>query len=323
MAHKATAAAIAPEEYPTEEYTEATTREYVGDAEYQQRIEMMRADFGTDVTLQGNESEAQAPSPKDPAPTTGDNVKKIFKAFMGRVDKYGKAAGQGDASLPALALEAVRMAADRVIGIEKAAAGADDDAAMVYTAFQEAKAKARGTIYEKESSFKAQVSKFRQIVTLGATLYDVGVETMERAAAMHTAAGKNDALKADMRSGTLYAFLVDVAREQNKEEHRGEALSDKQLEAILFPAQSEKKTDIERVKAAIKSLEKLRDGTKGDDGFKPIDSAYLDASIDNMNELLCDLDPSHRDNMAKLEAAKETLAQFGIKVSKRAIARVA
>jgi hypothetical protein len=252
----------------------------------------------------------------DPAPNSGDNVKKIFKAFMSRVDKYGKAAGQGDASLPALALEAVRMAADRVIGMEKDSNG-EDDAVKVYSAFQQAKAKARGQVYEKESSFKQQVSKFRRIVELGAFMFDEGVDVIERAAEMHRNAGATEALRADMRSGSLYAFLVDVAREQNREEYKGLPISDEVMEAILFPAKAERKDDIERVKAVIKSLEKLAKGTKGDEGYKPIESDYITVSIDNMNELLCELDPNHRAELEKLAQVEMLAAQYGFKLTKK------
>ena len=249
------------------------------------------------------------------APKAGDNSKKVYNAFIKRVEKFGEGAGRGEASLPAFALDAVRMAADRVIGIAKPIAGEQDDASTAYHAFQTAKEKARGKVYTKEGSYEQQVSKFRQIVKVGATLFDDGVKVIDRAVELHTQAAASDATKADMKAGTLYAFLVDVAREQNKEETKGIPLDDDAINKILFPGDAEKKSDIERIKTAIKGLERLKNGSKGDDGFKPMDSAYLDAAIENMTELLYDLDPSLREKAEAKAKLELVAAQFGLKLS--------
>lgn len=278
-----------------------------------------------ELVSEGEQQPEQQPEPEtNPRATVGGNdAERSRREFMKRVQKYADAAGRGEQSLPALAMDAVRMAADGIIGIEKPAAGQQDDATRVYTMFQQRRAHARGAVYEKESSFTQQVSKFRQIVVLGATLFDDGVTVLQRAADLHAEAGNDEARRGDMRTGTLYAFLVDIAREQNKEERKGVPITDEEISGLLFPGKPDKKSDIERVKAAIKALEKLRDGTKGDEGHKPMESEYLTASIANMYELLYELDPSLREEADRQQQLQLQAAALGFKLSKGVMKKAA
>jgi hypothetical protein len=99
------------------------------------------------------------------------------------------------AILPDLAMEVARAAAEGEINA--------DDAKDIYATYR----KAAGTGVENPLSFKAQVSKLRQIVRL-ASEYRTGLALLDETLAIHGELNKTEpnALK------PAYAAMVDVAR---------------------------------------------------------------------------------------------------------------
>src|SRR6266567_2437072 len=117
------------------------------------------------------------------------------RSAMGLAKQYGARQARSKAILPDLAMAVARAAAGGEI--------APDDAETIYATYR----KAAGAGLENPLSFKAQVSKLRQIVRL-ASEYRTGLALLEETRAIHDELNKTEpsALK------PAYAAMVDVAR---------------------------------------------------------------------------------------------------------------
>jgi len=240
---------------------------------------------------------------------SGDNALiAARKKFLQRVAKLGEDAGAGVQSLPTLAREAVRAAADRLFG--------SDEAEDLYVRFQKRRHARMGKIYEKEDSIKNQVSKLRQIMLVGAAFGEEGVDMIELAYELRIAAAAQPETAKAMKPGTTYAFLVDVAREQLDDKNKGIVLDQGGIERVMFPEKKEK-TLADEAKRLYEGAVKLKKGKKatGDkDAVPGVDSASLEAAIDYLQETWFELDPearaawqaaeqARRDKIAKEQAA--------------------
>ncbi len=301
----------ANEDEPSEETTEETTEEepLTGDAAIdasyaEQYSEQASGEEAETVTSQGD-------NPEDAPPAMGDNNPEALKRkFLRRVRQYGEQSGAGDQSRVSLALDAVRAASDGLIGT--------DDAEEVYELFQQGKFKKRGEIYEKEGSFKQQVSKIRQVIRVGAELFDDGVDVLQRAYDLRVLAAKNDETRKALK-GSTFDFLIDVSRRQNDESQAGVALTDDEIHGIMFPDKKDR-TRIDEIKSILKRLEGWRDGKKATDtkeGVPADDNQNLEAMIDYAREYWFDLEPGAREAEAekaqKLDEANALLAALGRK----------
>ncbi len=117
------------------------------------------------------------------------------RSGMDLAKHYGARQAASKAILPDLAMAVARAAAEGKI--------APDGATTIYAAYREA----AGAGLENPLSFKAQVSKLRQIVRL-ASEYRTGLALLEETRAIHDELNKTEpsALK------PAYAAMVDVAR---------------------------------------------------------------------------------------------------------------
>ena len=209
--------------------------------------------------------------------------------------KFGRAFGQGQNSRPAAGLRCVEVASKINIG--------PDDAKDLYMKFQQAAAAARGMEYQAEASFKVQVSKLKQFLTLGAMPQIDGVDVMNRACDIikELSAMEDSPLK-----GSAYDNMVNIARQQIKSEKV--ALTDDQMRDILS-AQPDEKTELDKVVDIYKRLYKLNDelvknGT---------DAANLGIALEAVkDQILCmdgELPAMTKDEKAKHAALKVLKAQ--------------
>lgn len=162
------------------------------------------------------------------------------------LSKFGAAFGKGQNSRPAAGLRCVEVASKINIG--------PDDAKDLYTKFQTAAAAARGLEYQAEASFKVQVSKLRQFLTLGAMPQIDGVDVMNRTVDIISemaAMGSDSPLK-----GSAYDNMVNIARQQIKSEKV--ELTDDEIRGLLS-AEPEEKTLLDKVLDIYKRTYKLHD----------------------------------------------------------------
>ena len=200
------------------------------------------------------------------------------KEFFKRVRECGRDSGKGDTSLVRMGLDALDMAVEGVIK--------PDDSESIYEAFQTSRSEKLGKNYEREASFKVQVSKFRQIVSLGTPFGDDAKDLMERALDLRASLAADDATRKGIK-GTTYAFMVDVARKQLADDQAGVILTDEQLRDIALP-EAEDKTEVDRLKSVLKTMERIRDGKK-DEPNTAMPSPELDQAISAIEARLADL----------------------------------
>jgi hypothetical protein len=210
------------------------------------------------------------------------------KAFT-KVGALGRENGQGKKSLVALVELVVSLSSEGVL--------VPDDATKIYQKFRDEAAKSAGRYAAPEQSadsLKANASKLKQIMECGAKIMDVA-DVFSLARDMHIQALGNDD-KARLKSKGTYEALVNVAREQLKDHHKGIALTEDEILEVLFNEESERKpkTALDFVKDGLVACEKARAGkkAKGDDpGRAPLDHGNLDGAIAHLLQCLAELDP--------------------------------
>lgn len=190
----------------------------------------------------------------DAIATHGQNDKR-HADLMKQITKLGEEASLGKDSLPKLAHAVVRAAADKVINLEDKDKNGNDAAAQIYERY--VKAESNKAIHEHSSGGKkANVSKLRQLISMGAMSSIDGAEVMQAAfEARERLMAENQKVKA------AYPFYVDVAREQLKTDV---ALTDTQLEEIAAKGEAKEKTLEGELGKILKSLESLVSGENRD-----------------------------------------------------------
>ena len=303
-----------------------------------------------DITYLGNGGEA-APVIAAPAPKVIvvakpkrvlSNSDKAQKEFFSTVKSLGEAQAKGVLSLVALALEAAKAASSNLIG--------EDDAQVIVETFQKAKAAKLGqeAADAVSSSITQQASKLRQIIKLGLTaklLLDnvtgdmlstgeaehYAEKLLERARDRHVGAMASDETRKSLKDKTTYGTLVNIARAQLGDEAKGIALTDEQIDGVVFShVEKEDKTGIDFVKKALKAATDARDGKEQKDlekggfsaGRDPIINDNLQYAIEALDCALRELDPKYDEERAAKEKADitkkmliETAAQFGMTIS--------
>lgn len=168
-----------------------------------------------------------------------------------QVNKFGEEASLGKDSLPKLAHAVVRAAADGVIDTSTKDKNGDDAAAQIYARY--AAGESKKAIHEHSTGGKkANISKLRQLISMGEMKTIDGAEVMQGAfEARERAIDNGDKVKA------AYAFYVDVAREQLKHDV---ALTDSQLGELALRQEASEKTLEGELKRILKSLEGLVTG---------------------------------------------------------------
>ncbi len=174
---------------------------------------------------------------------------KRMSDLMRQVGKLGEEASLGKDSLPKLAHAVVRAAADGVIDLETKDAKGNDAAHQLYEKY--ALAESKKAIHEHSAGGKkANISKLRQLISMGSLTTIDAVEVMQAAFEV-----RENMSKDSQKVKPAYPFYVEVAREQLKTPET--PLSQKTLEDLVCkdaPAPKTLEGELKRVLAILEGL---------------------------------------------------------------------
>lgn len=177
--------------------------------------------------------------------------------LLKQVNKFGEEAALGKDSLPKLAHAVVRAAADGVIDTETKDAKGNDAAAQIYEKY--AAGESKKALHEHSAGGKkANISKLRQLISMGAMTTIDAVEVMQDAFDAREGMLKEDGVKVK----SSYPYYVDVAREQLKQPNG--KLTKQQLESIVQKEAAAPKELEAVLKAIFSKLEGLTTGENKD-----------------------------------------------------------
>lgn len=243
----------------------------------------------TDATVNTNAAETPAHLKND----------KRFSELKKQVIKFGEEASLGRDSLPKLAHAVVKAAADGVLDLESKDAKGNDIAHQLYEAY--AAAESKKAVHEHSAGGKkANVSKLRKLIEMGAMTTIDAVEVMQAAFQ-----AREDMMADDQKVKPAYPFYVEVAREQLKSD---KPMTKKELEDLVLKDAPNEKTVEGELKRALKILEGLVTG-ENRDKIKD-DDALTEAAFHAVKERL--------DNMATLAMRNKLMAQaaaLGLKLA--------
>ena len=211
-----------------------------------------------------DQTQTVAPGAETPATSAND---KRMSDLMRQVGQLGADAALGKDSLPKLAHAVVRAAADGIIDMEtkyKSTSGDKkecDVAQHIYEKYVTSEGKK--AIHEHTTGgFKANVSKVRQLVQMGAMTAIDAVEVMQAAfKAREDIAEKAGKENIKIKLKSAYPFYVDVAREQLKSD---KPLTKEELESLAVKDEPNAKTLEGELKRALTIIEGLVTGENKD-----------------------------------------------------------
>lgn len=227
---------------------------------------------------------------------------KRFSELMKQVTKFGEEASLGRDSLPKLAHAVVKAAADGILDTETKDSKGNDIAAQIYEKYVAAESKK--AIHEHSGGGKkANISKLRQLISMGAMPGIDAVEVMQAAFQ-----AREDMMADDNKVKPAYPFYVEVAREQLKEGRANKPLTKKELEDLVVKDGPSEKTLEGELKRVLKVLEGLVSG-ENRDKIKDTD-ALTEAAFHAVKERL--------DNLATLRQREKLVkeaAKLGLKLA--------
>jgi hypothetical protein len=193
-----------------------------------------------------------APGAETPAAQSND---KRMSDLMKQVTKFGEEASLGKDSLPKLAHAVVRAAADGYIDLDTKDAKGNDAAHQLYDAY--VKGESKKAIHEHSAGGKkANVSKLRQLISMGCMTTIDGADVMQRAFQ-----ARENMIADSAKVKAAYPYYVDVAREQLKQD---KPLTDNELGDIALKDAPAPKTVEGELKRALNILEGLVTGENRD-----------------------------------------------------------
>lgn len=236
-------------------------------------------------------------SVETPASMSND---KRMSDLMKQVGKLGEEASLGKDSLPKLAHAVVRAAADGIIDLESKDAKGNDAAAQLYEKY--ATAESKKAIHEHSAGGKkANISKLRQLISMGALTTVDAVEVMQAAFQ-----ARENMINDSQKVKPAYPFYVEVAREQLKAPEA--ALDQSALEGLALKDAPNAKTLEGELKRVLGILEGLVTG-ENKDKIKDSDD-LTEAAFHAVKERI--------EKMATLKARNELLAKasaLGLKLA--------
>ena len=178
--------------------------------------------------------------------------------FMKEVREFGRDSASGKDALPSLAFKFIRAIADEVIEIAKDSDGLDA-AARVFTAYATSEGK-KQVMDRSSDSIKAQISKLRALQEFASNPKWDAVQVGNE---VYTAIC--DYRKDAIDTKSVYASLVDVAREQLKSDQQ---LTAAEIGVLVLPTTNTKEVTLEsKLEKIAKQMEELITG-EGKDGLK-------------------------------------------------------
>lgn len=264
--------------------------------------------------------------------SNSDAIVKGRQAVMRDVGQLGSHVGLGSKALVALAETVCTGAVNGYL--------TEDHAKPIYEKFRKSAAAKAGKIAPDEqgaASQRVQESKLRSFIKLG-LLNDHLVENpagdisdsvslLLLARDMHAEAYNDDKRKPLLKTKNSYEAMLNVARAQLKEERRGVWMTEDDVAAEMFNADTERapKTGLDFIKAAIDAMEKAKKGKDAKDndeggfvpGRAPVEHESVQHAIDHCWVVLRDLDPAY---VAKVQ---REAAEAEAKAAKRAADKAA
>jgi hypothetical protein len=209
------------------------------------------------------------------------------------IRELGKDAALGKDSLPKLAFQLTKMAAEGVIDTEKNytetlpdnSVRNYDDAEYLFGEY--AKAEGKKAVHERSAGgLKANISKARQIIQFGCMTTCDPQDVLERAVK-----ARAKVLENGDKAKSAYAAYVDVARNQIAADAD---LTDEQLEAIVRkpPAAA---PEVEKILRGV--YKKLEDLIAGEKGVQD-QSEHVVAAFDAVRDRLAEIDAVNAGNEA-------------------------
>lgn len=198
------------------------------------------------------------------------NIETHISALKTQLAKLGAAEGKGDSSRPAAAIALTAAAREGYID--------EDDAADMFASYVNAKAKiaahnplvtASGYDSEQKSA-KQQVSKFRQLIKLGALPNVDGPELLDRTAKL-----AKDLTATGTKCHPMFDAMLNVARKQI--ETPNDTLTDEQITAVVAKAEPRTKSELDKLIDVYKRTVNLAD---------TIASPSLDAAVAAMADAI-------------------------------------
>lgn len=235
--------------------------------------------------------------PETPAHLKND---KRFGDLMKAVTKFGEEASLGRDSLPKLAHAVVKAAADGVLDLETKDSKGNDAAAQIYEKY--AAAESKKALHEHSAGGKkANVSKLRQLISMGCMTTIDAAEVMQEAFNAREGMKREDGVKIK----PAYPYYVDVARKQLESK---KPLDRNTLEALAVKEDPKPKELETYLKQALKILEGL---VTGENKEKVQDT-------DELTEVAFNAVKERLDKMATLrarEALVKKANELGVKLA--------
>jgi hypothetical protein len=142
------------------------------------------------------------------APSSDDNIAKVYKAFLDQIEELGRLKGRGANAQIEAAVQCVERASEGIIDVKKTE--------EIYDRFLGGESKAggtTGTANETKSDRGVRISELRQFVKMGQLKSFDPVKLVHNAVVWVREAKQTELLP---RGVKVYSALVDVARAQNK-----------------------------------------------------------------------------------------------------------
>lgn len=224
------------------------------------------------------------------------------------IRELGRDSAAGKDSLPKLAFQITKMAAEGVIDLDKKYEGDDlpkggkykyDDAEFLFNEYS--KAEGKKAVHERSAGgLKANISKVRQFVQFGMLPNVDPQDVLERAAKV-----RKQMILDTKKVKSAYAAYIDVARTQIK--GADDALTDDQLADVIAKPEKASPELRKIIDGMFKKLEKLY--TDGIDGVQDM-SDHIKTAADALRDRLAEIDAANAPEPTDEEAA-QTLAQLG------------
>jgi hypothetical protein len=271
-------------------------------------------------TVEANEVAPESNGNEEVVADTGSNLEVRRKHFSRLVGQIGGEYGTGKKALITLARVVVEGAqtqalkASTNVATPKGAKKKLDDAAALYGRFRAGADKKAGAIVDAElaagandGSWKTQVSKLRTLIKFGNEYRDDATEIVETAIGVHTGLLGSPADRKALKLTSTYSALVLVAREQMKDEHKGQPMTEDELRTLFLTEEKAAPTGANLIENAIKTLrraQKGKDETEEVQGRDAVTDPGVEDAIQALRDVISRVAPERWAEIVDEEARK-------------------
>jgi hypothetical protein len=250
-----------------------------------------------------------APGAETSAKQANDNR---FSKFKKLAKSLGEDTALGKDALPKLAQAVVEQAREGVIDATTKVKGPEgkmiSQVEVIYNEYVAGEQTTKAIHERTTGGVQSQISKLKQLVTMGCLPNVDAVDVMDRAfAAREDMSGRKDAEGKAVKVKSAYAYYVDVARAQIKEPDT--ALTKEALEKLVLKAEPKEKELESELIRILKSLDRLVNGGEDGTGLMDEDKLTYDA-FKLMQERVGKVA-----QLKKMEELRELAAKAGVKIA--------